>query len=547
MRASRGIPTHLPRLDCLAVFVVALSLPFAAVQAKSYETGELVTLGEINAGAIVLSGRFNADSLDDVAVVFGNDVQIRVQTPGGGFVLFYSGAMSDMGLPYFGCPAASCSVVSGDVNSDGIDDIVVSNWGGLVTYLSDPVAATFSPVRSFLQSTTGHLATADLDGDGDLDLVNADAAGGLRVLRNDVAFRPFDTSALLPVAIPVNGSVLQVSARDLDSDGRPDVVILSKDLDEEIPTDTHRVSVFRNLGPGAFQFELASSFTFHGGGVYPGMDVGDVNDDGRPDIVVTHAVDWPESNVSIHLQDALGQFGAAIPYESLDMPSMVVIDDVDGDSLADLTINHRDWSSISTYRQEGGALTLQFPFADASEVHNDRYVFAVGDFDNDACKDLVIDAGTGYRFLDGRGCASKPSVDLAVSASADEQAARVVVGNSAGSAASGPTRVQVDFQTRQPSLAFVSVPAGCVRSDVPPVSVSFSCAIADLAPGGQSVLVFGYGVKQPGRIDLDLRAWVTDNEGHDPTPGNNTAGSKLLAFPRRTGPVVPGPGPVPVD
>lgn len=149
----------------------------------------------------------------------------------------------------------------------GVPTTVYANEGGRLT------AATELLPRVRARA----VAVLDVEGDGDLDLyIAADrygrAAGSL--LRNDGELRFEDVTEEAGLD-DVQG--LAASAADLDGDGRPDLYVGGADR------------VFLNDGDGRFRTAAEGDFEFPDRGEeddVAGVAVGDLDRDGRPDLVV---------------------------------------------------------------------------------------------------------------------------------------------------------------------------------------------------------------------------------------------------------------------
>src|SRR5690606_5254372 len=146
-------------------------------------------------------------------------------------------------------------------------------------------AGNFTPVQIGAEADNSQAgALADLDGDGFLDLVVGNFEISKVYLSSGDPAAPF-SSASLPVdlAVPDNPSFAHhVEVADVDNDGDLDILIATAGLQAEAPGTRYSNWLFLNDGAGNF-----------GAGVPIGADldvtnalaVGDVDGDGRLDVI----------------------------------------------------------------------------------------------------------------------------------------------------------------------------------------------------------------------------------------------------------------------
>ena len=116
-------------------------------------------------------------------------------------------------------------MVAADLNSDGYIDLAVNNWfSGDVSVFLGTGDGTFDAAVSYAAGlASGSVAVADVDGDGNLDLVTT---GGTSVSvlpgRGDGTFEA-------PVSFPVEGSSKDVAVADFNEDGRLDLAVCTQE------------------------------------------------------------------------------------------------------------------------------------------------------------------------------------------------------------------------------------------------------------------------------------------------------------------------------
>ncbi len=281
--------------------------------------------------ADVAVGDVDGDGHADLAVVDGEGGALVVLSGdgAGGF-----GGPRRIGLPP-GLDPGPHFVVLGDLDGDGALDAAVtahdsndvvlmrgSGEGAFAPFPASPVASGNEPPPH-----NHGLVLADLDGDGDLDLLfgNQDR-GTVAVLRNygRGGFAPAPGSPFPAVASPYPFAV-----GDLDGDGAPDLAV------PDLGGST--VALLRGGGDGTFA-------------PFPGSPLetpprpfsaalGDLNGDGHADLVVSHD-DSPRA--SIHLGEGNGTFRRATDAETGPGAWKIAVADYDGDGNQDLAAGNRD-------------------------------------------------------------------------------------------------------------------------------------------------------------------------------------------------------------
>ncbi|MDO7848991.1 FG-GAP-like repeat-containing protein [Hymenobacter sp. M29] len=179
------------------------------------------------------------------------------------------------------------------------------------------------------------------------------------------------------VTYPTLGSIsLRVVAGDLNGDGRPDAVTAN--------IISNNVSVFLNSGNGIFG--TAALYTVAPNGVQvQGLTLGDVNADGRLDIVTANN---GNNTVSVLLGQAGGTFGAYTSYTTGNNtePRNAALADVNNDGRLDIVTGNSASNSVSVLLgQAGGGFAAPVLYATSGQ----NFDVAVGDVTGDGILDIV--------------------------------------------------------------------------------------------------------------------------------------------------------------
>lgn len=131
-------------------------------------------------------------------------------------------------------PGSSGSTITvGDVNGDGVPDLVLLVTGpAIITFLGNgdgtfqPALLSAAASSQVSQQTSGHIALADFDADGFTDLVFSDGYNAIFPMRGD-GHGHFTIEPKLPSYDPglyLGYGVSDLYAFDVNGDGRPDLV-----------------------------------------------------------------------------------------------------------------------------------------------------------------------------------------------------------------------------------------------------------------------------------------------------------------------------------
>ncbi|MBW6487095.1 MAG: VCBS repeat-containing protein [Syntrophobacterales bacterium] len=283
------------------------------------------------------------------------------------------------------------AVATGDLNGDGKLDLALATTyvagppphpGHVVVYLQDPAlfGLSFSAVEYSVGSDPWHIAVADLNSDGKLDLVTANTSS------NDVSVLLQDTTASGSFQAAVNHATGVytnfVAVGDLNDDGRPDIAAATN--------EGISILLQNPAQPGGFLTSIRLALP---SGV-SSTAIADLNGDGKADLAATSS-----DKIYIFTQDpaAPGTFLPAVSYAAGPRASFVVTQDIDGDGLPDLAVANAGGSS------DGGNSSIairlqdrlnpgQFLAVQNYASANGSRSLAVGDFNGDGRPDLALAA-----------------------------------------------------------------------------------------------------------------------------------------------------------
>ena len=244
-------------------------------------------------------------------------------------------------------PVTPGKTAIGDLNNDGKQDIAIAcefaNAVRVLNNTSTPGSISFSIAADLSPGTQPNaVAIGDLDGDGKRDLSITRVPYVIAVYRNNSTGSTisFDPKTDIPI---IGGTPRNILINDLDFDNKAEMIIVENTGDQ--------IGVFKNTGStGTISFAGIQHFQT---GSYPDdVSIGDLNGDGKPDLV---SANYNANNVSVLKNTFSGagiSFAAKIDYACGAGPYGVCLADIESDGKPDIITANATTNTISVLRNK---------------------------------------------------------------------------------------------------------------------------------------------------------------------------------------------------
>jgi hypothetical protein len=284
-------------------------------------------------------------------------------------------------------------LASADLNGDGLMDIVSASYndGGLAVFINNQsTPGTFNPGVFLNSPGASQVAIADMTGDGLPDLVSADFNVSLFVQTSPGSFAA-------PVAL-YTGGANWVALGDLNGDGAADIAL----------TDATGVQVLMHTGAAAattyaapvLVFTQTANFNVTGGNI---IAIADVDGDGLNDLIVTDPGPTggasPTVNVLLQNPASHGTFLTPVSYAIAmqDLPQSILMKDLQGSGKLDIVIGGLNDVVVLLHDPANPGKFLPaaiYPAANANEI-------AVADVNGDGKLDIIVSNGVSHTMQGG--------------------------------------------------------------------------------------------------------------------------------------------------
>ncbi len=242
------------------------------------------------------------------------------------------------------------SATAADFDGDGDTDFMMTDFAGVSVWTNDGTAEfSVGDTQSF-EFPMQFLEIGDVDGDGDVDVVGFNLADTAGVLINDGSGMMELAST---VSMPAGTFPLAGKLADFDGDDDLDLAVSAAGFAFTAQPGSPGVLIFDNDGTGI----MTLTDTLDSGGEALGMQVGDVDGNGAPDLLIGRGLGIETSEFALFRGTPGGGFLNMVTQEAGRSPVHVTTGDVDGDGDLDVVSASYGDQAMAVLHNDGSGLS----------------------------------------------------------------------------------------------------------------------------------------------------------------------------------------------
>ncbi len=316
----------------------------------------------------------NKDSHLDIVVCnfWGNTIGI--------FRGFGNGTFSSQTTYPTGINSAPISIAIGDFNNDSQLDIVVANYNisniGIFLGYDDGTFSNVSTHSTGNNSWPCSVAVSDFNNDNRLDIVVVNVQTDNLVIFIGCGNGTF--SVMIPYSTGIRSGPISVAVGDFNNDGRLDIAVANSGKDN--------IGVLFGNGNGTFSNQM--TFPTGSGSQPYFVAIGDFNNDNQLDIAIANQ---GSNSFGVLLGCGNGTFFSQLNYFIADgsQPVSIAVGDFNNDGRLDIIVTSTNTDNVVLFL---GYISESFLNAPSypTGLFSQPISIAVGDFDNDTRLDVVV-------------------------------------------------------------------------------------------------------------------------------------------------------------
>ncbi|WP_375578882.1 FG-GAP-like repeat-containing protein [Marivirga tractuosa] len=370
------------------------------IKGNGFDGADKVFFGSVEGNIISVS-----DQLIEVQVPSGatyDNISIfnsstRFYYSGDHFMLSYGGEQglesSDFDTQLnFDAESGHYDVTISDIDGDGKNDIIGSNSNSnkatLLQNVSTPDNISMVPRELNLGAPSLNLTAGDLNGDGKPEVVFTEGNDGNRLIILVNTSTPGSPNFNIQ-DIPIAGaSTKRVVIKDMDLDGKPDLVVSNQ--------TSNKIYIVKNTSSGgnlSFDGNIIE-LTVNNAGSTAGLDVEDLNGDGKPEIITNQFLSDGGGFYIATNKSSPGDFSFS-DFEQFNTSGTLVnlkVGDFNNDNKPDIVATLFLSSSVVLFTNQTSGTGDTPQFGSAQSIFTDLRPWGLdfGDMDGDNNIDMIV-------------------------------------------------------------------------------------------------------------------------------------------------------------
>lgn len=284
-------------------------------------------------------------------------------------------------------------VTTGDMDGDGLDELVMATGVTVMTYKNTSTTGTtsFLSTGQMLQAVDYpfEAVTGDIDGDGRPDVVSITShAATIAIFRNNGTSKYY-TYFADEADVNLENFPLGANLADIDGDGKLDLLVSHSYY---MNSDVYGyVAIYKNtstVGKISFVKVTTPTMLYSGKGIQQPV-IADLNNDGKPEIIVPNNNSNTISVFKNNSANGSVAFAPGVEFATGAKPAAITVADLDGDNLPDIaTANYSN--TVSVLKNTGANGTINFATTVDYKTTYQPGSIVAADIDGDQAPELIV-------------------------------------------------------------------------------------------------------------------------------------------------------------